>query len=375
MKVPLLDLRAQFELHQEELEQAALEVIRSQQFVMGPRVEQLEQELAALIDTPHAIACASGTDALILAMKALDLQKEDEVIVPAFTFFASAGAVWNAGATPVFCDVDPASFNTTAELIAQRITARTRAVMVVHLYGQMAELQPIAALARQHGLTLIEDAAQSIGAVQQIGGKARSAGSVGDVGCFSFFPTKNLGAFGDGGLITTADQQLADKLRKLRLHGGRQMYHHEYVGTNSRLDALQAAVLSTKLPHLQEWTEARRRNAAAYDAAFAGLTQVATPVVTSGNQHVYNQYTLRVERRDALAAHLNSKGVGTGIYYPVPLHLQECFLTLGQKAGSLPFAEQACREVLSLPVYPELSAAQQEYVIETVRDFYINDAK
>lgn len=369
MRVPLLDLRAQYERIRDPVDAALMEVVRSQQFVLGAPVERLEQELAERVGVPHAVACASGTDALLLAVRALELEPGDEVVVPAFTFFATAGAVWNAGARPVFADIDPATFNLTAAAIEAALTPRTRAVIVVHLFGQMAEMAPIMALARDRGLAVIEDAAQAIDAAQRIDGEWRSAGSVGDVGAFSFFPTKNLGAFGDGGLMTARSDALAERLRKLRVHGGRQMYHHEMVGTNSRLDALQAAVLSAKLPFLEEWTEARRRHAAAYDAAFAEVEGVTPPAVAPANRHVYNQYTIRSPRRDALRGALEAAGVGSGIYYPVALHLQACFAPLGGREGDLPESERATREVLSLPVYPELTEAQRQAVIDAVREY------
>lgn len=367
MNVPLLDLEAQYARIREDVDAAMMEVVRSQRFVLGPAVERLEAELADRTGAPHAIGCASGTDALLLAVRALDLEPGAEVVVPAFTFFATAGAVWNAGARPAFADVDPATFNVTAETLEAALTEGTRAIVVVHLFGQMAPMEEILALAEARGLAVIEDAAQSIDARQQVGGRWRAAGSVGDMGAFSFFPTKNLGAFGDGGLVTARDDQLADRLRKLRVHGGRQMYHHEMVGTNSRLDALQAAVLSAKLPYLEEWTEARRRNAAHYDVAFADLEGVVAPIVADGNQHVYNQYTIRVADRNGVRARLQERGVGSGVYYPVPLHLQECFAGLGYGRGDLPASERAAEEVLSLPIYPELTTAQLDAVVEGVR--------
>ena len=370
MNVPLLDLQAQYAEIATEVDAAVAEVVRSQRFVLGPQVERLEEELAHRVGVRHAIGCASGTDALLLPLRALDLEPGSEVIVPAFTFFATAGAVWNAGLRPAFADVDPWTFDLTAETVEAALTERTRAVVVVHLFGQMAPMAPILALAERHGLRVIEDAAQSIDARQRIDGEWRTAGSLGTAGSFSFFPTKNLGGFGDGGLITTDDDALADRLRKLRVHGGRQMYHHETVGTNSRLDALQAAVLRAKLPHLERWTQARRENAAAYDAAFESVHAVRAPVVAADSYHVYNQYTVRVAQRDALKRHLDAAGVGSGIYYPVGLHLQECFRSLGYRAGDLPNTERATREVLSLPVFPELTTAQRDRVTEAVGAFH-----
>jgi dTDP-4-amino-4,6-dideoxygalactose transaminase len=370
MSVPLLDLQAQYARIRDRVEPALREVVESQRFILGPPVERLEAELADRVGVPHAIGCASGTDAILLAVRALELEADAEVVVPAFTFFATAGAVWNAGARPVFADIEPGTFNLTSDTIEAVLTPRTRAVVVVHLYGQMADMPPILALARDRGLAVIEDAAQSIDAAQHIDGGWRAAGSLGDVGTFSFFPTKNLGGFGDGGMMTTRDDTLADRLRKLRVHGGRQMYHHEMVGTNSRLDALQAAVLSAKLPFLEEWTEARGRNAAAYDRDLAGLDGIVTPVHSPDRRHVYNQYTIRSARRDELKARLDEYGIGNAIYYPVPLHLQPCFATLGGRVGDLPVSEQAAREVLSLPVFPELSEASREEVVRAVREVH-----
>jgi dTDP-4-amino-4,6-dideoxygalactose transaminase len=368
MSVPLLDLEAQYRDIADAVDPAVQRVVRSQRFVLGPEVVQLEEEIAGRVGTRHAIGCASGTDALLLPLRALELEPGTEVIVPAFTFFATAGAVWNAGLKPVFCDIDPATFNATAETIEPAITDRTAAIVVVHLFGQMAEMAPILALAQRHGLAVIEDAAQSIDAKQRIDGETHAAGSLGTAGSFSFFPTKNLGAFGDGGMITTDDDALADRLRKLRVHGGRQMYHHEMVGTNSRLDALQAAVLRAKLPYLDRWIRARQKNAARYDSGFSPVHQVETPTTLADNVHVYNQYTVRLGDRDAVRDRLADAGIGSGIYYPVPLHLQACFVELGQVEGSLPESERAAREVLSLPIYPELTDAQQDEVVRTLRD-------
>jgi dTDP-4-amino-4,6-dideoxygalactose transaminase len=367
MSVPLLDLGAQYETIRDEVDAALMEVVRSQRFILGPAVERLETEIAERVGSRNAIGCASGTDALLLALKALELEAGDEVILPTFTFFATAGAVWNAGLRPVFCDIDPITFNATAETIDAVRTPRARAIIPVHLFGQMADMAPIMDLAERHGLAVIEDAAQAIDSAQRMDGADRAAGSVGTAGAFSFFPSKNLGGFGDGGMITTDDDDLAERIRKLRVHGGRQMYHHEMVGTNSRLDALQAAVLSAKLPYLQRWSEARRANAAAYDQALAGLEEVTPPVAAPGNHHVYNQYTIRAPGRDALKARLDANHIGSAIYYPLPLHLQACFQELGGRPGDHPVAERGAREVLSIPVYPELSDAQRDEVVRVLR--------
>lgn len=392
MPVPFLDLKLQYRTIKTEVNEAVQRVVASQRFVLGPGVEALEEEIAAYVGVPHAVGVGSGTDALLLTLRALDPEPGEEVIVPGFTFFATAGAVWNAGLRPVFCDVDPDTFNVSAETLEAVWTERTRAVIPVQLYGQMAPMDEIMELARSRGGFVLEDAAQAIGARQEISGKSAeidgdsarltengggtlsfgqaSAGAAGDAGAFSFFPTKNLGGFGDGGMVTTRDPELAEKVAKLRVHGGRQMYHHEMVGTNSRLDALQAAVLRVKLKHLDAWAEGRRRNAALYDEILADVEGVQKPVVAAGNTHVYNQYTLRVQRRDELREHLNGLGIGNGLYYPKGLHLQACFAELGGRKGDLPVTEQLTGEVVSLPIFPELTEAQVTEVGEAVRGFY-----
>jgi dTDP-4-amino-4,6-dideoxygalactose transaminase len=370
MPVPLLDLQRQYRTIKADVDREVMRVIESQRFILGPDVDRLEAQIAEYTGSRHAIACASGTDAILLALKALPLEPGDEVIAPSFTFFATAGAIWNAGIKPVFCDIDPDTFNVTAETIQAALTPRTKAIVVVHLYGQMANMPELLELARKKNLYVIEDAAQSLGAGQKIIGNNCQAGSLGTLGSFSFFPSKNLGAFGDGGLMTTDDDELAERLRKLRVHGGRQMYHHEMVGTNSRLDALQAAVLSAKLPYLNGWAEARRRNAAFYDAAFADVDAIRTPASLPNNYHVYNQYTLRVRNRDGLKQHLDAAGIGNAIYYPLPLHLQECFAGLGYRRGDLPVSEQMATEVISIPVFPELTDDEKSQVVQTIVQYY-----
>ncbi len=370
MPVPLLDLVGQYQAIKDEVLPALLRVVERQQFILGEEVGQLEHALAELCECRHAIACASGTDALLLLLKTLDLKPGDEVISPAFTFFATAGTIHNAGGTPVFVDIDPASFNLDPAALEAAITGRTRAIMVVHLFGQMAPMERILAIAEQHGLTVIEDAAQSIGARRLIEGRWRTAGSLAYAGTFSFFPTKNLGGWGDGGLMVTQDAALAERLRRLRTHGGAKQYFHDEVGFNSRLDTLQAAVLLAKLPHLASWSAARRRVAERYTAAFADHPAIAAPIADPANEHIYHQYTLRVERRDGLQAHLRERGIGSGVYYPLGLHLQPCFAHLGYRPGSLPATEAATRSVISLPVYPELTLAQQDAVIAGVKEFY-----
>ena len=370
MNVPLLDLVAQYRTIKNDVLTAMMAVIERQGFIMGPEVAQLEAEIARLSHAGHGVACASGTDALLLPLKALDLRPGDQVITTPFTFFATAGAIHNAGGTPVFVDIDPATFNISPAAIDAAITPKTRAIIVVHLFGQMAAMEEILAVAGRRGLPVIEDGAQSIGARRKINGTWRMSGELGWVGTLSFFPTKNLGAWGDAGLMVTQDDRVAERLRRLRQHGGNRQYFHEEVGTNSRLDSLQAAVLLAKLPHLTRWNEARQRNAARYNAVFTGHPAVCPPRHDPANDHIYHQYTLRVPQRDELQAHLKAKGVGHAIYYPLALHLQPCFAHLGYGPGSLPAAEAAMDSVISLPIYPELTREQQDTVIETVQSFY-----
>jgi dTDP-4-amino-4,6-dideoxygalactose transaminase len=333
-------------------------------------VPELETAVARLSHAKHGIGCASGTDALLLPLKALNLKPGDEVITTPFTFFATAGTIHNAGGTPVFVDIQPDTFNIDPAAVKRAITPRTRAIMPVHLYGQMADMLELMSIARGRGLKLIEDAAQAIGARRKIDGEWRVAGELGWVTGYSFFPSKNLGAWGDAGMMVTSDDAAADRLKKLRLHGGAKQYHHDEVGTNSRLDTLQAAVLLAKLPHLAQWSAKRREHAAYYSQALAEVPQVKTPVVDPANEHIFHQYTLRAERRDALQAHLKKEGIGHAVYYPVPLHRQPCFAHLDYKDGTLPHAEQASREAISLPIYPELTRAQLDRVIGAIRGFY-----
>jgi dTDP-4-amino-4,6-dideoxygalactose transaminase len=370
VNVPLLDLVAQYREIKDEVIAALMAVVERQTFIMGPEVGQLEAEIARLSHTKHGIACASGTDALLLPLKALDLKPGDEVITTPFTFFATAGTVHNAGGTPVFVDIDPATMNIDPRAIDAAITPRTRAIIVVHLFGQMAAMEEIGRIAARHQLPVIEDGAQSIGARRRIDGVWRMSGELGTVGTLSFFPTKNLGAWGDGGLMVTQDDTLAERLRRLRLHGGSRQYLHEEVGTNSRLDTLQAAVLLAKLPYLERWNQARKQNAARYQQAFSGHPAVCPPAVDPANDHIFHQYTIRVPERDRLQAHLKQKGIGHSIYYPLALHLQPCFAFLGYRRGSLPVAEAAMDSVISLPIYPEMRSEQQDAVIEAVQSFY-----
>ncbi len=368
MNVPILDLKAQHAAIRDELLQRVLPVIDGQTFILGQPVLDLEARIAALSRTAHGIGTASGTDALLLPLKALDLRPGDEVITSPFTFFASAGTIHNAGARPVFVDIDPVTYNIDPDAVAAAIGPRTRAIMPVHLYGQMAALERLLPLAAPRGLAVIEDACQSIGARRRIDGAWRMAGELGTASAFSFFPSKNLGGWGDAGMIVTPDDALAARVRRLRVHGGLQMYHHDEVGVNSRLDALQAAVLLAKLPYLAAWSAARRANAAWYARELAGV--VGTPATDPLNEHIFHQYVIQADRRDALQAHLKERGIGTAVYYPVPLHLQPCFAYLGQRKGSLPVSEAAAERVLALPVYPEMTDDQKSHVAESIRAFY-----
>ncbi|HET6577102.1 MAG TPA: DegT/DnrJ/EryC1/StrS family aminotransferase [Gemmatimonadales bacterium] len=370
MNVPLLDLVAQYRSIEGEVLPAVMAVIERQAFIMGAEVAELEAAVARLSKTAHGIGCASGTDALLLPLRALDLKPGDEIITTPFTFFATAGAIHNAGGTPVFVDIDPGTFNLSPAAVEAAVTPRTRGIIAVHLFGQMAAVEALLPTAARHGLALIEDAAQAIGARRKVDGAWRVAGELGTVGTLSFFPSKNLGAFGDGGMMVTQDAALAERLRRLRLHGGSKQYFHDEVGFNSRLDTLQAAVLLAKLPHLAGWSALRARHAARYTEAFAGHPDVCPPATDPANEHIYNQYTVRVPRRDELQAHLRARGIGNSIYYPLPLHLQPCFAGLGYAEGSLPMSEAASRQVISLPVYPELTEAQQQTVIDAVLGFY-----
>ncbi len=354
MKVPLLDLVAQHASISSEIEAAVNAVIERQGFIMGHEVAGLERQVADLSGARHGVACASGTDALLLTFRSLDLVPGDEVITPAFTFFATAGAIHNAGGTPVFADIDPGTFNLDPSAVEAAITTRTKAIVVVHVFGQMADMEALGAIAEKHGVALVWV----------------RAGELGLAGTLSFFPTKNLGGWGDGGMIVTQDDELAERLRRMRLHGGGREYHHDEVGLNSRLDTLQAAVLLAKLPHLESWSATRRVHAARYSAGFAELESVTAPPTDSANEHIFHQYTIRAERRDELQQYLNGSGVGNKIYYPLALHLQPCFAHLGYRPGSLPVTEEAMTTVLSLPIYPELTESQVGSVVDEVREFY-----
>ena len=368
MAVPLLDLKAQHATIRDDVVAALLAVVEQQTFILGEAVGQLECAIAGLSHTKYAVGCANGTDALLLALRALNVGRGDEVVTTPFTFFATAGAVHNIGATPVFVDIEPDTFNISADAVRAAMGPRTKAVIAVDLFGQMAAIEQITAAA--NGVPVIEDAAQSIGASRMIDGTRVMAGEAAAIGTFSFFPSKNLGGHGDGGMIVTQDPPVFETLMKLRVHGGMRTYYHEMVGYNSRLDTLQAAVLRAKLPYLEGWSGARRRNAAYYDAAFKDVPDITTPFVDPANTSIYNQYTIRTDRRDALQGHLKALGIGNSVYYPLPLHMQPCFAYLGYREGQFPESERAAKEVLSLPVYPELTTAQLDEVIVAVRQFF-----
>jgi dTDP-4-amino-4,6-dideoxygalactose transaminase len=373
--VPLLDVRRQNARLRTEIGAAIDRVWESSAFIHGPACEEFEASIADYCGTRHAIGCASGSDALLLALMALEVGPGDEVLLPSFTFFATAGAVWRVGAKPVFVDIDPLTFNLDPEDAARKITPATKAIIPVHLFGQCADMAALLPLAEQHGLAVIEDAAQAIGATYE----GRRAGSLGHLGCFSFYPTKNLGGFGDGGMITTDDTALDKRLRVLRDHGQQPRYHHASVGINSRLDTLQAAVLNVKLTRLEQWAAIRRKNADRYAKLFdaAGLAEhVDLPAVSRHCDSVWNQYTIRIlsSDRDHAQAFLTSQGIGSAIYYPVPLHLQTCFASLGYAPGNLPETERACREVLSLPIYPELDTNEQSRVVAALAEFFARES-
>jgi len=376
-QIPLLDLKLQYATLRDEIDRAVADVVASQGFVLGPVVQRFEEDVAAFVGCDHAIGCASGTDALILALAALDIGPGDEVLTSPFSFFSSASCAYRVGARPRFADIDAESFNLDPQSVADSITPKTRALLPVHLFGQCAAMDSLLEIAAGHDIPVVEDAAQALSATY----RSRStdteirAGAIGRLGCYSFFPSKNLGGFGDGGMIVTADDELAARLRLLRVHGGNQTYEHRIVGWNSRLDALQAAVLAVKLPHLDRWSAARVANADRYDrwldeCGLVSAGRVRTPRRDDSAAHIFNQYTLRVERRDELREHLSRHEIGHSVYYPVPLHLQECFRELGYRPGSLPRAEQAAHEVISLPIFPELTEVQQQRVVDALAEFY-----
>ena len=384
LNVPLLDLKPQYDALKNEIDDAMLGVAASQMFILGPSVKMLEQQIAEYSQSKFGIGVSSGTDALLLALMALDVGPGDEVLTSPYTFFATGGTIARAGARPIYLDIDPVSFNLHPERVREFLEGqcerkggvvvnkstggRVRAIMPVHLYGQSADMDPLMALAREYDLRVIEDAAQAIGTEY----KGRRVGSIGDVGCFSFFPSKNLGAFGDGGMCTANDPELAERLRIMRVHGGKPKYYHKVIGGNFRLDELQAAVLIVKFKHLEAWHAARQRNAAYYDRAFAaaGLGErVATPVALPNHRHIYNQYVLRVPERDRLRDYLKDCGIGTEIYYPVPLHMQECFADLGYQPEDCPESAKAAAETVAIPIYPELTETQLQHVVDSIARF------
>jgi dTDP-4-amino-4,6-dideoxygalactose transaminase len=386
IQVPLLDLKLQYRPLAAEIQAVIEKVCASQAFILGPAVKELEAGVAAYSQCKFGIGVSSGTDALLLALMTLDIGTGDEVITSPFTFFATAGTIARAGARPLFCDIDPVSFNLApaavsefiaehcerrgSDLVNKRTGGKVKGLMPVHLYGQTADMTPLISVARKYGLRVIEDAAQAIGAEDS---ERRRACSSGDIGCLSFFPTKNLGAFGDAGMCVTNDQALAERMDILRVHGGKPKYYHSFIGGNFRIDEIQAAVLNVKLKRLDAWTQDRQRNAAFYDAAFARARlgdAVRTPQAAPGARHIYNQYVIRAKDRDRLRAHMAAAGVGSEIYYPIPLHLQKCFEYLGHAAGDFPHSERAAEETLALPIFPELTETQLQYVVDTIGHFY-----
>ena len=376
MQVPLLDLKAQYASIKEEIRAALDEVLESQLFILGPKVEELEKKIAAYSNVKHAVGVSSGSDALLISLMALGIGPGDEVITSPFTFFATAGVIARLRAVPVFVDIDPVTYNIDPEKIEAAVTPRTKAIIPIHLFGQCADMQPIMEIAAKHGLIVIEDAAQSLGAEY----RGRRAGAIGHLGIFSFFPSKNLGGFGDGGMVVTNDEVLYERVKVLRVHGAKPKYYHKIVGGNFRLDAIQAAVLTVKMKYLDGWSQKRRDNAGSYDRQLAEARPIdivlPKAVYRDGGDrdyHIYNQYTIRTKQRDGLQRFLKDQGVATEIYYPLPLHLQECFKDLGYKKGDFPVAEESAGAVLSLPIYPELSTAQKDYIVEKIREFYRAD--
>ncbi|MBN1300328.1 MAG: DegT/DnrJ/EryC1/StrS family aminotransferase [Melioribacteraceae bacterium] len=393
MKVPLLDLKQQYQSIKTELDESLIRTAETQYFILGPQVEKMEKEFCDFLGCKYAIGVSSGTDALLLALMSIDVKPGDEIIVPTYSFFATAGVVSRLNAVPVFVDSDPVTFNIDPAGIEEKITEKTRAIIPVHLYGQSADMDPIMEIAERHNLLVIEDGAQAISAVYKDGSKC---GTIGDIGCYSFFPSKNLGCFGDGGLLVTNDERLAEIIKIKRVHGGQPKYYHKVIGGNFRLDAIQAAVISVKLPHLGKWSEGRRKNAELYSRLFieAGLSEkvgvtefdrsnrvllpkaVYKPAQVTGQMtdyHIFNQYIIRVEKREELRDYLHNNSIGCEIYYPIPFHLQECFADLGYKKGDFPVSEKQADTSLALPIYPELSDEQIEYVVQKISEFIFSN--
>jgi len=368
--VPLLDLKAQYASIKDEIDPTVQEVIESQYFILGPKVKKFEAHVADYVNAKYALGVSSGTDALLLALMALGVQPGDEVITTTYSFFATAGCISRLNAVPVFVDIDPQTYNIDTAQIEDKITDKTKVIIPVHLYGQAADLNPIMEIAKRHNLKVIEDGAQAIGTEDTVG---RRVGSIGDIGCFSFFPSKNLGGFGDGGMVTTNDPELFQTLTYMRNHGAHPKYYHKMIGGNFRLDAIQGAVLDVKLKHLDDWTAARQQNADYYDKEFKrlGLSKhIKLPTRISGRRHIFNQYIIQIEKRDNLLAHLKSKNIGSEVYYPVTFNNQECFAYLGYKKGDFPIAERAAAETMAIPIYPELTREQQDYVLDAIVEFY-----
>jgi len=363
-RVPLVDLKRQYHSIKEEVDSAIQDVLESQAFILGPQVKEFESLFASYCNTKHAIGVSSGTDALLLALKSLRIGDGDEVITSPFTFFATVGSICNTGAKPVFADIEPESFNIRPDLIEKCISKKTKAIIPVHLYGQCADMDPILEIAKRHGIRVIEDSAQSIGAEY----KDKKSGSIGDLGCFSFFPSKNLGGLGDGGMITCNSDELGKLIYMLRIHGGKPKNYYSIIGINGRLDTIQASVLIKKLGHIELWCEKRREKASYYTERMKGMDLV-TPEIMSFNKHVFHQYVIRTKERDRLMDHLTANNIGCAVHYPVPQHLQKCLSHLGYKEGDMPEAEGATREILSLPIFPELTKEEQDYVIDTINGF------
>lgn len=376
MEVPFFELKKQFQLIEEEIKQAIFDLFKTQQFILGPKVEEFENVIAKYCHTNYAIGVASGSDAILLSLMAVGIEPGDEVIIPSFTFFATAGSVSQVGAVPVFVDIDPETYNIDPSKIEEKITKRTKAIIPVHLFGQCADMNPILDIGKKRNIYIIEDAAQAIGALYKPNPneEGKRAGQMGNLGCFSFYPTKNLGGFGDGGMVVTNDSNLAEKVRILRVHGSKIKYFHKFIGINSRLDAIQAVILLVKFKYLDKWIEERQRRANLYSTLFnespSVLDLIKLPKVQYNNRHIFNQYVIRVPQRDRLREFLAKEGIGTDIYYPIPLHLQECYSFLKYKKGDLPNSEKASEETLALPIYPEMTEEQQIFVVDRIKKFY-----